>query len=113
MLGRKRLETKKVNPCQVLTDDGNAFCNGKVHDIFTMKDGEKVPIDSRWTALLHKENGEWKIASLHAGANFKDNAVLTRGEDEAKSALQVGFAAGVVMTIGCRGIFFSRKMENC
>jgi ketosteroid isomerase-like protein len=90
-------------------DADNACCYGETHDFFTMKDGQMVPIDSRWTAMLHKENGEWKIAALHAGVNFKDNAVLTRTENAAKLALLVGFAAGVALTIVCYGILFIRN----
>jgi ketosteroid isomerase-like protein len=90
-------------------DADNGFCYGKNHGIYTLKNGRQVTIDSRWTAMLHRENGGWKIASLHGGVNFINNPVLARGEKAAMSALLIGFSAGVVLAIvGC-GIFSSRK----
>jgi ketosteroid isomerase-like protein len=90
-------------------DADNGFCYGKDHGIFSLQNGRKVPIDSRWTAMLHRENGEWKIAALHGGVNFINNPVLARGETTAKLALLIGFAAGLVLTIVGYGIFLTRK----
>lgn len=90
-------------------DADNGYCYGKDHGIYTLQNGRQVLIDSRWTAMLHRENGEWKIAALHGGVNFINNPVLARGEKAAKSALLIGFAAGVVLAIvGC-GIVSNRK----
>jgi ketosteroid isomerase-like protein len=104
------LKVASVEEIQIrFIDADNVYCYGKTHDFYTMKDLRMVPIDSRWTAMLHREKGEWKIAALHAGVNFKDNAVLTRSDNAAKLALLVGFGAGVVLTIVCYGILFIRK----
>lgn len=106
----------KISPeADILTkfiDADNGFCYGRNHEIYTMKDGRKAPIDSRWTAMLHKENGEWKIVAIHAGVNFIDNPVLARSEAMAKKAPVIGFAAGVVLTLVCCVIFFRRKSEK-
>lgn len=59
------------------TDTG--ICHGTSKDTYTMKNGRAVVMESRWTALVVRENGEWKIAAAHAGVNFLDNPLRPRG----------------------------------
>jgi hypothetical protein len=36
-----------------------------------------VVLKTRWTATVHKaDDGHWKIAALHIGANVLDNPIL-------------------------------------
>lgn len=90
-------------------DADNGYCYGRNHETYTMKDGRVVPMESRWTATVHKDQGEWKIATIHAGVNFLDNPVLARGNARATAMAIAGFAGGVILTVICGGIYVRRK----
>lgn len=106
----------KVSPeAEILTqfiDADNGYCYGKNHETYTMKNGRVVPMESRWTANVHKENGEWKIATIHAGVNFLNNPVLARSAARAKIMTIAGFAAGIILTLICGRIFLRRKVAK-
>lgn len=53
------------------------YCYGTSLDIYTLKNGRQVKINSRWTAVVVKENDAWKVAAVHVGVNFLDNPVMT------------------------------------
>lgn len=60
------------------TGVNSGFSYGKNLETYTMKDGRKVDMESRWTAALVKENDQWKIAAIHAGVNFLKNPVVEK-----------------------------------
>lgn len=103
----------KVSPDpEILTsfiDADNGYCYGKNHETYTLKNGTVVPMDSRWTATVHRENGAWKIATIHAGVNFLDNPVLVRSEARVKTTAAIGFAAGVVLILLVSALFRRKK----
>lgn len=80
-------------------DSDNGYCYGKTIETYKMKDGRSVSMESKWTAALHRENGEWKIAAIHAGVDFLDNPVLDQSVAKIKTFATGGFAAGVVVTL--------------
>jgi|SRR5262245_2607932 len=53
------------------------FCRGASTDTYVFADGETRVMTSRWTANLYKDNGKWKILSVHIGVNLLDNPVVT------------------------------------
>jgi ketosteroid isomerase-like protein len=52
------------------------YCYGSSVETYTMKNGRAFTMTNRWTAVVVKEEGAWKIAALHSGINFMDNPVL-------------------------------------
>ncbi|MCX7010850.1 MAG: nuclear transport factor 2 family protein [Kiritimatiellaeota bacterium] len=52
------------------------YCYGSSVESYTLKDGKIFTFHTRWTALVIREDGQWKAAALHAGINFLDNPVL-------------------------------------
>jgi ketosteroid isomerase-like protein len=73
-------------------DANTGVCYGSSKDTYTLKSGEVVEMDVRWSAAVVKENGEWKVALAHVGADFLNNPVL----DGAKALVKkVGVGAGV------------------
>jgi ketosteroid isomerase-like protein len=62
------------------TDKDSGYCYGRSRDVYTLKNGRKIAMESRWSVVLAKEDGEWKIYSAHLGVNFLDNPVLKAGE---------------------------------
>jgi len=59
------------------TGEASGYCYGKTRDIYTlMGTSRKVATEGRWTAVVVKENGVWKVAAIHIGVNFIDNPVI-------------------------------------
>jgi len=73
-------------------DANTGVCYGSSKDTYTMKSGEVVEMNVRWSATVVKENGERKDALAHVGADFLNNPVL----DGAKALVKkTGIGAGV------------------
>jgi len=53
------------------------YCYGSALATYTLRDGRVLRIKERWTAVLLKEDGEWKVAAAHRGVNFLDNPILS------------------------------------
>lgn len=84
---------------------------GSSKDVFTRKDGRRIDIDSRWTAVVVKQAGQWKISSLHAGVNVLDNAVLRAVAGEMKKWMVR--AAGLALLAGLGiGFFLGRRRKT-
>lgn len=104
----------KISPeADVLTKfmgESSGYCYGDSLESYTMRDGRKVEMKSRWTASLVKENGRWKIAAVHAGVNFLDNPLVHKLGSAVTRSAAVGFAGGavVVLLIG----FVLRKIKS-
>jgi uncharacterized protein (TIGR02246 family) len=94
----------EVHPeADVLTrfvSDTAGYCYGRSTDTYHLKSGGVATMTSRWTALLVKEDGAWKVAAVHFGANFLDNPVLQRsivfGRYLGIGALVIGLLVGGV-----------------
>ena len=67
-------------------DANTGVCYGSSKDTYTMKSGEVVEMNVRWSATVVKENGEWKIALAHVGTDFLNNPVL----DGVKASVKKG-----------------------
>jgi len=80
--------------------DTAGYCYGKSTDTYHLKSGGVTTMTSRWTALLVKEDGAWKVAAIHFGTNFLDNPVLDRsmvyGRNLGIGGLLVGLLLGGV-----------------
>jgi ketosteroid isomerase-like protein len=61
---------------------------------YTLADGRKYPMKTRWTCVVEKEaDGKWRIRAIHIGTNFLDNPIL----DDAKHAVvRYALIAGIV-----------------
>lgn len=83
-------------------DANTGICYGTSRETYTMKSGEVVPMNIRWTATVVKENGQWKIAAAHVGTDFLDNPVLSKVAGYWKKAAVAGTGGGLIagMVIG-------------
>lgn len=66
---------------------------------YTLSDGRKYPMKTRWTCVVVKEpDGKWRIRAIHIGTNFLDNPIL----DDAKHAVvrYAAIAGGVALVVG-------------
>ena len=75
------LAALKIKPeADVLTrfvDTNAGYCYGSSVDAYTLKDKRVFTLDVRWSALVVKEDGQWKAAAIHTGVDLLDNPVLT------------------------------------
>jgi ketosteroid isomerase-like protein len=50
--------------------------DGTASQTFTFTDGDVRTIKTRWTAVVHKENNQWKLMKIHFSGNILDNPVV-------------------------------------
>lgn len=65
---------------------------GNMNDRFVLTDGRELALDSRFTAVLLKGNGEWKVQAFHLSTDAFGGAILKTAI--ATTAKWVGFGAG-------------------
>lgn len=58
------------------TSENTGYNYGSSVETYKLKNGKSTVFNTRWSAFLVKEGGEWKIASAHTGLNFMDNPYL-------------------------------------
>ena len=88
-------------------DANTGVCYGSSIETYTMKSGQVVEMNVRWSATVVKENGEWKVALAHVGTDFLNNPVL----DGAKALVKkIGVGAGVggLVAGGIFGVMIGR-----
>jgi len=61
-------------PAQIIGD--TALVTGTSRDLYHLKDGNTLTVPARWSATLLRQDGAWRLASLHCGANLVDNPIL-------------------------------------
>lgn len=70
-----------------------ALSYGSSDDHFKLTSGLEFDVHSRWSAVLVKHEGKWKVAQFQAGANLFDNPLLNAAK---KTAIWASILAGVV-----------------
>lgn len=75
-----------------------AVANGTMHDVFTPKIRGVFEFDSKWSATFAKQDGVWKIVSLHFSTNAFNNALTEELKEKIKqSALLAALTVAIVM----------------
>ena len=97
---------------EVLTrflDADTGYCYGASKDTYTVRgNGRTVVMPSRWTALVVKENGRWKIKAVHTGVNFMDNPVIDSLKMLAWRNQLIAAAIGILLGLVV-GVLLGRK----
>jgi len=52
------------------------YCYGTSTDAYTLKDKRVFTFNVCWSAMVVKEDGQWRIAAVHTGVDFMDNPIL-------------------------------------
>ena len=60
----------------LLAEDRAAVASGSVMAAFKMRTGQAFSVPLRWTAVLSRDSGAWKIVALHFSANIFDNPIV-------------------------------------
>ena len=68
--------------------------NTEVYEIST---GKTITLQTRWTATLIKDQGQWKLLALHNGTDFLDNPILATAGRFAIYAACIGGALGLLL----------------
>ena len=77
---------------------------------YTLSDGRKYAMKTRWTAVVVKEgDGKWRLRAIHIGTNFLDNPILTEATRTAKHYTAAGTAAGLLVGLFLGFLFGRRK----
>ena len=81
MVGPQRIvETMTADPTvdnlAVIYGGDTAVSRGQMNDHYQLTDGMRFDLNSRWSATLVKDGGEWLIANFHASVNAFDNPLL-------------------------------------
>ncbi|MCB1049930.1 MAG: hypothetical protein KDC71_04970 [Acidobacteria bacterium] len=71
---------------------------GRSLDSYELTNGFKFKIEGRWTCLMEKQNGEWKISAFHYSANLFNNPILDSYKTKIP-ALAMG-VAGIGLAVG-------------
>ena len=95
-LVRLRMQAQPEALTQFVAEDVG-YCYGTAEEEYVLRSGRTVQLTSRWTALVVREEGEWKVATVHIGINFLDNPVLARVTDGARRTATVAGAVGLVL----------------
>ena len=85
-----------------------AVNRGSSIDQFLKNDGTELELKSRWTATMVKENDKWKLAALHSGINFLDNAYT----EKITSFLKILIALSALIGFLLAFFIFRKKTSN-
>jgi uncharacterized protein (TIGR02246 family) len=95
-----------VDELTILYGDDTGIAFGSSDDHFKLKGGLDVPLHDRWTATVVKEDGQWRIASIHVSANVFDNPLLSATKRTLTWAVPVAGIAGLLV-----GLFLGKRRK--
>lgn len=94
---------------ELSADKSWGVVRGSAIESYTLADGRKYDMKSRWTATVVKEaDGKWRLRTIHFGTNFLDNPIL----DAAKQAVvrYAALAGGIGLLAGALlGFLLARR----
>jgi len=59
-------------------DKSWGLVRGKALEHYEAKDGDLFDFATRWTAVMVRDDGKWRLRAIHFGTNHLDNPVLTK-----------------------------------
>lgn len=78
---------------------------------YTLADGRRYDMKTRWTATLVKEgDGKWRLRGIHIGTNFLDNPILAEAEATVWKIGTVGAVVGAIVG-AVLGFFLGRRKK--
>ena len=77
---------------------------------YTLADGRKYDIKTRWTATVVKDSdGKWRLRAIHIGTNFLDNPILAEAESWIRKMGVAGALGGLIVGALLGFVFGRRK----
>lgn len=81
--------------------------HGTSKEKYHFTDGDVRKMNTRWTAVVHKENDQWKLMKIHFSSNILDNPVLSALKGQMFKVAVIGACVGFVL-----GLFFMLFMRR-
>ncbi len=78
-------------------DEDTGVAWGISNDRYTFTDGDVREMTSRWSAVVQKDGGIWKLVSVHFSANLLDNPVIDAAKSAAQNLMLIAGAAGLAV----------------
>lgn len=106
-----KLETKPVaDELTQFLDETTGVVYGASDDTYIFKDGDTRTMKSRWSAVVAKDGGAWKVVNVHFSVNLFDNPLL----DAAKTyTWKIAIIAGVAgLLVGALPMAFLRRRSR-
>lgn len=105
--GLERIEVNPVadGPTEFLAENVG-ICHGKSNDKYYFTSGDVRTMPERWTAVVLKEGGDWKVSRIIFSANVLDNPVVSGTKDAMQNFIIWAAIAGLV--IGALGMWLFR-----
>ena len=77
---------------------------------YTLADGRKYDMKTRWTATVVKDSdGKWRLRTIHIGTNFLDNPILAEAESWIVKMATAGALGGLILGAVLGFVFGRRK----
>ena len=105
-----RFDMKVDRLTDLYGDTGLAF--GDMDAVYTMRNGIELPVATRWTCALVRQDGRWKIAAFQASPDAFDNPILLQ-KSRAASFRGAGIGGVVGLLVGLiLAIPLRRRMQK-
>lgn len=89
----------EANELTQIIDGRFAVARGTNKETYEMMRGVSFTFNSRWTATLVKDEGQWKLVAIHNGIDFTDNPVLRAAASSAPYFAGGGLVIGILGTM--------------
>lgn len=89
----------------VFFGDNIGIAQGTSTDKFEFRKAGTRELTTRWTAVVEKDQGQWKVARIHLSANVMDNPVI----DATKAFGNLKMAAGALVGFLLGALLFRRR----
>ena len=73
-------------------DEKTGWNYGTARETYSLRNGDEVTLQTKWTATVVKEGENWKIGAVHIGINVLENPILSKAKSVGKT---LGFSAGL------------------
>ncbi|MGI9305081.1 MAG: YybH family protein [Gammaproteobacteria bacterium] len=78
-------------------DASTGVVHGTSQDTYHFTGGDVREMPTRWTAVVQKVYGQWKLVKVHFSANLLDNPVLDAAKAGAMKLAGLAFLAGIIL----------------
>jgi len=109
----KKLEMKLTadDLTELSADKTWGIVRGSAIETYTLADGRRYDMPTRWTATVAKEpDGKWRLRAIHFGTNFLDNPILDEAKRKAKQYTVAGVGGGLLAGL-LLGFLFGRRKQ--
>jgi ketosteroid isomerase-like protein len=92
--------------------DSVGVAQGVSHDVLEFRQVGRRELTSRWTAIVEKIDGEWKVARIHISANVLENPVLDAKEFVGNLKAGGGALVGLLLGLVLGALLFRRSKQG-